>query len=255
MDLNEYIKKVLDNRFSNYSISGIQGGNTEANLFRISCRNESYILKTQNSGLKHEYLNYKWLEGKVPVPKVKFYYSGKCEMLCMSELVGNTLEYYINKADPREIVILYAAALKLLHSVAPDKLALRQDLKNRIAKAKYNVENHLIDILSMQYENQSVEPSKLFAKLISLTPEMAYPVFTHGDYCFDNIIFNGKILSGFIDMGNGGVGDKYQDIALASRNITDFFGNEYLPLFYEHYGLEDINKEKIDFYILLDEFF
>ena len=56
-------------------------------------------------------------------------------------------------------------------------------------------------------------------------------------------------------MGRGGVADKYQDIALAVRNIQDNFNPKMVDIFYKAYGLDKPNKNKIAFYTLLDEFF
>lgn len=37
-------------------------------------------------------------------------------------------------------------------------------------------------------------------------------VLLHGDYCLPNIILNNWKLSGFVDVGNGGVGDRHIDL-------------------------------------------
>jgi aminoglycoside phosphotransferase len=260
MDHN--LTALLDKHFENYTVSRISGGGTDADLFKIRGKeNEHYILKRQpykesNLSLKNDYLNYKWLAGKVPVPKVKFYnQSDEYEFLCMTELKGETLEYYLNKSDEKDIIRRHATSLKLLHSLSIDQNAVVQGLDKKLSRAKYNLENGLVDVSELQPENQSIEPVVLFEKLLAIKPLNDELVFTHGDYCFDNIIYDNDTLIGFIDLGNGGVADKYQDIALAVRNIQDNFGSELVNFFYKEYGLEEINKNKIEFYTLLDEFF
>ena len=37
-------------------------------------------------------------------------------------------------------------------------------------------------------------------------------VLLHGDYCLPNIVLNDWKFSGFIDVGNGGVGDRHIDL-------------------------------------------
>lgn len=80
-------------------------------------------------------------------------------------------------------------------------------------------------------------------------------VFTHGDFCPDNIIVADNHLPGYIDLGGGGVADKYQDIALAVRSIQHDLGNEWVDLFFKEYGLQEPNLKKINFYRQIDEFF
>ena len=112
-----------------------------------------------------------------------------------------------------------------------------------------------MDRSQLQAENLDFGLKELFEKLSKTKPIDFEPVFTHGDYCLDNVIFDFDGLSGFIDMGNGGIADRYQDIALAIRSVQDDISGELVGLFCEEYGLREININKMEFYILLDEFF
>ncbi len=257
MKINSDLRGILDRYFNNYSVSKISGGATDANLYRIIIGNkEAYVLKKQFSSLKNDYLNYNWLDGKIPVPKVIFFEQfEQFEFLCVTELKGKTLQDYIDKIEEKEIVILYANSLKQLHSIKTDKKALVQNLEQRILKAKFNAENNLVDIQNLQIENQTIKLLELYRKLESIKPSNEELVFTHGDYCFDNVVFEENNLSGFIDLDNGGVADKYQDIALAVRSIKDNFNDKLVTLFFDEYGLIKVNEDKLEFYTLLDEFF
>ena len=263
MNNSKNLKNLLDKYFENYFVEQVEGGSTMAELFRITTVKDtkSFIFKKQvyqneNTNLKDDYQNYLWLEGKVPVPKVIFYeQSGDFEFLCLTELQGRTLEYYFDKIDDKEIITNYAKSLKWLHSLRIDKSAMTQSIDLKIQRAKFNLDSGLVDISQLQPENQICSPNELFAKLLSIKPTSNELVFTHGDYCFDNIIFDDNNLSGFIDIGNGGIADKYQDIALAVRSIQNDFRPDMIDIFYKVYGLDKPNNSKIEFYTLLDEFF
>lgn len=258
MKISNDLKILLDRHFENYSVSKMSGGATDADLYKIKIsKNEAYyILKKQFASLKNDYLNCKWLKEKVPVPEIIFYEKlEEYELLCMSELKGKTLGDYFDKKGEKEMVIQYASSLKWLHSLKIDNNALVQNLNTRLSKAKCNLENGLINIAELQPENQNYNLNELFDKLLGIKPSSYELVFTHGDYCLDNIIYDNDNLSGFIDLGNGGVADKYQDIALAVRSIKDDFNTELVNLFYEEYGLIEVNEGKLEFYTLLDEFF
>jgi len=45
------------------------------------------------------------------------------------------------------------------------------------------------------------------------------PVLTHGDFCLPNILIKNGKLSGFIDLGKTGTGDRWMDIALCYRSL------------------------------------
>lgn len=247
----------LDRYFGRYKISPISAGKTNAQLFSIQTENgEQYILKCQENSLQNDYLNYTWLKGKVPVPQVVFYDQVDAyEMLCMTALKGYPLAGYIGEIEPAEVVKRYAQALKLLHSVKIDAYALVQNLSHRLRQAKNNMENDLVEVSDLQPENQHIALEDLYDKLIALQPQSFDLVFTHGDYCLDNLFFEDENFSGFIDLDKGGVADRYQDLALAVRSISDDLGEEFVPIFFQEYGLHSIDHRKIEFFVILDEFF
>ena len=55
------------------------------------------------------------------------------------------------------------------------------------------------------------EPHEVAASPIAIRPELDHVVM-HGDYCLPNLILSDARLSGFIDLGNGGVGDRHCDL-------------------------------------------
>lgn len=254
---DDYTHILLGKYFKRYSVCRLPGGGSDAELYEIATDfNRRYILKKQKQSLESEYLNYKWLQHKVPVPEIVFYTRAQeYDFLCVTELEGKSLDSFIGSVEADVIVSSYARALKLLHSQKPDSKVIVCDLDKRISEAERNVKNNLVNPYHFQAENQQYEPYELFLHLKKSKPSSAELVFTHGDYCLDNLIYNEGKLSGFVDLGNGGVADKYQDLALAVRSILDNFTLDHVELFYKVYGIQNINKSKLEFYTLLDEFF
>ncbi|HVZ16245.1 MAG TPA: phosphotransferase, partial [Terriglobales bacterium] len=106
-------------------------------------------------------------------------------------------------------------------------------------------------------ERQGRTPRSAFGDLLATRPADEDLVFTHGDYCTPNVLIDPErmTLNGFIDWGRAGVADRYQDLALAARSTAYNFGSEWIPLFFEAYGLREVDTAKVEFYKLLDEFF
>jgi kanamycin kinase/aminoglycoside 3'-phosphotransferase-3 len=79
-----------------------------------------------------------------------------------------------------------------------------------------------------------------------------------GRYCLPNVFIDGNAMTGFIDVGRGGIEDKWQDVALCVRslgyNLRHTDKQKYVDLLFSHLGLQP-NEEKICYYILLDELF
>ena len=66
----------------------------------------------------------------------------------------------------------------------------------------------------------------------------------HGDYCLPNIILNDWRFSGFIDLGNGGVGDRHLDLFWGIWSLWfNLKTDRYRERFLDVYGREMVNED------------
>jgi len=209
----------------------------------------------------------RWLEDKLPVPKILAYEADDdFQYLLMSRISGKMScdEYYLEHS--RELCRLLAQAFKMLWNVDVTGCPRERSIENELEEAKYRVENNLVDLSDAEPdtfgENGFENPQALLAWLQTHKPEYE-PVLSHGDFCLPNIFLKDDKVSGFIDLGAAGIGDKWRDIAFCYRslkhNVDGTFGSKIYPdvnpdLLLEELGIEP-NNEKIRYYILLDELF
>ncbi|MDF2700358.1 MAG: hypothetical protein K0Q49_1916 [Haloplasmataceae bacterium] len=79
-------------------------------------------------------------------------------------------------------------------------------------------------------------------------------VFVHGDACLPNFIINHHELTGIIDLGAAGIGDRYEDLALCTWSILyNFKDMKYVILFFEEYGKTYYDLAKILTFLKLQE--
>lgn len=206
-------------------------------------------------GLAREAAVLKWLRGRLPVPRVQYFAEHEDRnYLIISEIPGDTADLYFD--SPKEIIGIWAAGLRLIHGLDIVNCPLWQTLDLKIPKAELRVRNGLVNEENFEAQYAGISADELLTMLMANIPACEDKVFTHGDYCPENIIVQDGKLSGFIDWGRAGVADRYQDIALAVRSIRHTWNREDLEkLFMDSYGIEDADYSKIEFYILLDEFF
>lgn len=226
------------------------------------------VLKVEPKGNESdgEYHMMMWLQGRLPVPEVKGFYSdGKTNYLLMSKLKGNMACDSVIIKDTEKMVKLLAKGLKLLWQADINDCPRVINLDYKLEYALYRVNNNLIDLEDAEPETFGTDgfanPMELYEYLKDNRPEEEY-VLVHGDYCLPNVFFDKDEVSGYLDLGRCGIADKWQDIALAVRSLEhnlEEVGNceefhKLYHLFFNELGLEP-DEEKIKYYILLDEFF
>ena len=209
----------------------------------------------------------RWLENRLPVPKVLCYErDAERQYLLMSRTPGKMAcdAYFLER--PEELVARLSEAIRMLWSVDVSDCPRSRDLDAELREARYRVENHLVDVENVEPATFGPggfkDPEALLDWLETHRP--AYePVLSHGDLCLPNIFIDGGRISGFIDLGDTGIGDKWRDLALCWRslkwNAEGAYGGKVYPdtrpeLLFEALGLTP-DPEKLRYYLLLDELF
>ena len=209
----------------------------------------------------------KWLDGKLPVPKIiEHCVSGDTSYTLMSRISGKMScdNYYLEHSD--ELLELLAEAVRMLWSVDISDCPRVRDLDAELADAREHVRKGLVDMTMCQPETFGEggfkDPSDLLSWLENNRPPFD-PVLSHGDLCLPNIFVGSGKISGFIDLGDCGIADRYRDISLCWRslkqNFDGTFGGKVYPGFdpdrlFEKLGIAP-DREKLRYYLLLDELF
>lgn len=230
---------------------------------------EDKVLKIQpeNSEAANERELMKWLEGKITVPSVIYHtVEDGTSFLLMTRIKGKMTcdEEYMK--NPRLLTSILARGLKDIWKVDITDCPVRAGLDEKLLAAGTAIEAGEVDMDNTEPEtfgeNGFKDPEDLLNWLKSNRPAEE-PVLTHGDYCLPNIFMMSDGKPAFIDIGRGGIGDKWQDIALAYRSLIHNFDGKYSGKVYEGFepamlfeelGIEP-DWDKIRYYILLDELF
>ena len=77
-------------------------------------------------------------------------------------------------------------------------------------------------------------------------PALRPEALIHGDYCLPNIILDKWKFSGFIDLGNGGLGDRHIDLLWGVWTLNFNLGKtQYTDRFLDAYGRDLVDVEKL----------
>ncbi len=257
-EINKYVMGLP------YSVDDIGMSNSRVLVF------DDMVLKIEknNSSFASTVEMMKWLDGKIPAPRVICAYKedGLCYLL-MTKVKGEMSceEYYLE--HPNELCEHLANGLRMLWSVDISDCPRIRDLDTELNEARYRVDNKLYDLSDSEKgtfgENGRFEnPEALLNWLYENKPKYE-PVLSHGDYCLPNVFINEGKISGFIDLGDTGIGDKWRDIALCYRSLIHNFDGTFGGKVYENFSPEllfeklgiEPNRKKLEYYILLDELF
>lgn len=192
----------------------------------------------------------RWLHGTgLPCPQVidAAEHDGR-HWLLMSAVPGHDLASTA-LVTAESAVRLMAEALQLLHALDPATCPFDHRADIRVAAASARYQAGLYD-----GDDPDQGPAD-HARLLAGVPKSEDLVVTHGDACFPNFMTEGGRLTGFIDCGRLGVADRYQDLALACRSLERNYGAAAIPTFLAAYGIGEPDGEKLEWYMLLDEFF
>ncbi len=200
----------------------------------------------------------RWLHGRLPVPQLFAYHEDPVySYLLMSALPGvDSATLAVERGmETATLVRLLGEGLRQIHATPWANCPFDHRLATEIERATIRTARGLVDESDFDEERQGRTAKSLLADLVATAPTHDDLVLTHGDYCLPNIMLADDQLSGFIDLGLAGLGDRYRDLALARRSLIRNCGEEWVAHFFASYGLAEPDEEKLAFYQLLDEFY
>lgn len=209
----------------------------------------------------------RWLQRRIPSPQDIHHeqQDGKSYLL-MSRIPGKM------SCDPALLeqtqVVLNALAdgLRLLWNTDPAGCPRDRTLPKLLQEARWRVENSLVDMDNVEPETfgpGGFESPVALLQWLESNPVPSVPVLAHGDCCLPNVfILEGK-FSGFVDVGDTGLGEKWRDIALCWRSLRDNYSGRYGGAPHPDFDPDTLfsalnitpDWRQIQYHLLLDELF
>ena len=248
-------KKYLDGA----KVERIGIGCSNSEVLKIEKAEKVYFLKISNTGLlENEYRKLIWLKGKIGslVPNVVlFEIKDGVEFLLTEALEGEMVcsNYYLE--HPQDGIPIIIDAFKTLYAIDINDCPFDVSLDYKLSVVRDNLDRHLI-----KEEDVDRDILKKYGSLEGIYEFLVNNkfkenlCFSHGDISLPNIFAKEDELSGFIDVGDSGIADRYFDIAIMTRTLIRNYGKEYVDIFYQSMGITP-DKERIDYYLTMMELY
>ncbi|WP_426578267.1 APH(3') family aminoglycoside O-phosphotransferase [Xenorhabdus stockiae] len=185
------------------------------------------------------------------------------EVVCVAENSGG--EFMISRAVPgkplyerlkarQPVLELFHEAVRQMQSVPIVDCPFDSGAGFRLNELEYFL-NH--GLCAEQYDLkqwQGITTPQSLLKHLHATLPSEERVFSHGDLCDSNIFVDEHDDLYFIDLGRGGVADRWLDIAFVHRNLREEISVDIAAEFLNTLGDVD-NAAKREFFEQLDELF
>ncbi|WP_218571425.1 APH(3') family aminoglycoside O-phosphotransferase [Pseudomonas sp. DG56-2] len=202
-------------------------GESPCNVFSFTRGNERFFLKACNSiyssttySVVREAQVLQWLDGRLNVPEVAVVAQSDAGQFMITRCVpGEPIQ--TRSDDQDTILALFREALRQLQAVEISDCPFDSSVSLRLNELEYLVAHDLCaDDVDLQQWPNLTSPNRFLAHLYATRP-LEEKAFSHGDLCDTNVFVDAHDHLHFIDLGRGGIADRWLDIAFAHRNLRE----------------------------------
>ncbi len=235
-------------------------GESPARVYAVRRGNDRFFLKfshrlfsstTYSVGREAGVLQ--WLWGKVSVPEVLLYAENATWQCMITRAVpGKPLSDFTT--DENRCVEAFAEAIRQLQTISIADCRFDSRISVRLAELDELLRMGKIDREADLSVYPGVRtPEDLVSRLKSKT-FVEDLVFSHGDLGDSNLFLDDRDRISFIDLGRGGVADRWMDIAFACQNLAHEVSEPAVETFLSRLGVSD-QPERRKYFEMLDELF
>lgn len=216
----------------------------EARVYFID-KDSGYYLKSSAIGsLEREALMADYFHKKGLSSEVLRYESKEgADWLLTASVTGEDLTHQMHLDDPKRLSALLGERLRLLHETDFSDCPVRNRVKEylSIVEENYRTGNYDKTAFPDSFGYKSADEAY---RVVSCGKHLLKnDTLIHGDYCLPNIMLDNWSFSGFIDLGNAGVGDRHIDLFWGAWTLWfNLRTNDYRERFFDAYGRDKIDN-------------
>lgn len=219
----------------------------EAKVYFIERDNGYYLKQAAKGTLETESKMTAYFYSKGIGPQVESYISDESDWLLTAAVVGEDCVHEDYLRDEKRLCDTLAQELRKLHELDYEGCPVPDRVASYLATAEKNYRNGHCDMSLFADSFSYRSPEEAHDILIAGKDALQSRVLLHGDYCLPNIILDDWKLSGFVDVGCGGVGDRHIDIFWGAWTLRfNLKTDKYRDRFLDAYGRDKVDESLLE---------
>ena len=210
-------------------------------------RKEGFYLKSAPKGsLKTEADMTRYFHSKGMGAEVLNYLSSDRDWLLTRRVPGEDCTHSQYLDDPKRLCDTTATLLRKLHAMDHTGCPVSNRNETYFSTAARNYQAGHFDAALFPKEWGCSTAEGCWQLIQANRSQLKSDTLLHGDYCLPNILLDNWNFTGFIDVGNGGVGDHHIDLFWGAWTL--FFNlktNRYFDRFLDAYGRDAVEPEML----------
>ena len=217
----------------------------EARVYFID-KDDGYYLKIAAAGsLAREAMMNGYFHSLGLGVRVVSYLSGERDYMLTERAVGEDLTHESHLSDPVWLATEMGRLLRRLHETPAGGCPILR-MPEYLVTVEENYKKGVFDPSFLPKEDKAVTAEEAYAYVMNNAARLRSDTLIHGDFCLPNVIFEKREFSKFIDVGNGGIGDRHVDLFWGAWTLGFNLGtDEYRDLFLDSYGRDLVDESLI----------
>ena len=229
---------------------------TNADIYDSSCSPEArvvfidkdtgYFLKrAPKDTLRREYVVSDYFSSLLLTKKPLAYLSLENDWLLTPRVNGEDATHSTYLSDGKRLAETLGEILRALHELSATDCPINHRLTAYLDLAKKNYREGNFDTGFFICDKPRTK-DEIYRRALEGFPYLESNCLIHGDFCLPNVIFNDWKLSGYIDLGNGGIADRHIDLYWGAWTLNfNLKTDKYRERFFDAYGRDKIDPEKL----------
>lgn len=215
----------------------------EARVYYIKTDGGLYLKTAAKGTLQREALMTDYFHRIGLGAEVLGYVTDENDWLLTAAVKGEDCVHEMYLSDPKRLCDTLAVTLRELHETKHSDCPVKDRVTEYLALAEENYETGNYDNSHFPDSFGYRSAEEAYKVLQEGKGALKNEVLIHGDYCLPNIMLDNWKLSGFIDVGNSGVGDRHIDLFWGTWTLWfNLHTNEYYDRFLDAYGRDKIDE-------------